>query len=97
MTDSASKPDAGTASAVLDSEFLAMRAGLLDLAAAFDRVDRAGPAKDDPRWAKLREAAEILLADSPGRAERVQLHFSLPFDEEWREKFDLVDEPTSAN
>lgn len=88
---------AGPAAEVLDREFLTMRSRVLDLAASLDRVDRAGSAADDPRWSKLRSAIEVLLAPTPGRAERVQLLFSLPYDEDWRERYGLVGEASSVN
>jgi hypothetical protein len=48
-----------------------VRARILQIAAAMDRVDRA--------------------EEMPGgRAEEVQQVFSLPYDNEWRTKFNLV-------
>jgi hypothetical protein len=73
---------------VLDREFLEARAKLLDLAAVMDRIDRAGGnVENDPRLPRLRQALEIIGGSEPDRAEQVQLLFSLPYDEQWRQKF----------
>jgi hypothetical protein len=76
---------------VLNREFPEIRARLLQLAAALDRMDRAaGTSEGDPRRQKIREALAILLGDSaPDRAERLQLLFSLPYDESWKQDFEL--------
>jgi hypothetical protein len=69
----------------LDREFLTVRARLLELAAAFDRIDRAvGPTRDDPRREQLRRAVDVLASPTPDRAERIQMHFSLPYDPAWQ-------------
>jgi hypothetical protein len=70
---------------ILDSEFLVIRAKILEVAAALDRIDRAGGAVSDPRLPKLREAVNLLLASEGDRAEKVQLLFSREFAENWRE------------
>lgn len=68
----------------LDREFLTIRARLIDLAAMLDRLDRAqDAATDDPRLASVRRSLEILAEREPGRVERIQLGFSLPYDENW--------------
>jgi hypothetical protein len=73
-----------TAPAVLNREFLELRAKVLELAASLDRLDRAdGAVADDPRLEKLRRGLNILLSDDPDRAERVQLLFSRPYNEDW--------------
>jgi hypothetical protein len=69
---------------ILDSEFLVIRAKILEVAAALDRIDRAGEVVSDPRLAKLGEAVNLLLAKEGNRAEEVQLLFSREFDENWR-------------
>jgi hypothetical protein len=79
----------GEASAadVLNRNFLEMRSRLLDVAAALDRVDRGtglAAARADARWSKLHEALGVLAAGRPDRAERVQMIFSLPYDDGWR-------------
>ncbi|TWT75997.1 hypothetical protein Pla123a_27830 [Posidoniimonas polymericola] len=70
---------------VLDEEFLIIRAKVLEVAAALDRLDRgAGELAAEPRHAKLRQAIELLLDDQPGRAERLQLLFSREYEPDWR-------------
>jgi hypothetical protein len=77
-----------TAAGVLDREFLAMRSRLVDLAAALDRIDRAqGPVAADPRIERIRRSLGVLAGDSPGRAEQVQMIFSLPYKEDWRQQY----------
>ena len=75
----------------LEFEFLPLRAKLLDIAAALDRLDRAqdGP-DDDPRMARLREAMEIVLHEHGDRAEQIQLIFSRKYDENWSTKLGLT-------
>lgn len=72
--------DGKIGSVPLDVEFLKIRAGLLDIASALDRV---GPV-DDARLAKIREAVTVLGEKEDERASRVQMLFSLPFDKGWR-------------
>jgi hypothetical protein len=70
----------------LESYFLEARAKLLDVAAILDRIGRgsdAGPVEADPRVARIRQALEVLLDQSGGRAERVQKIFSLDYDPNW--------------
>lgn len=73
------------ASQVLDQYFLHNRAGLLDLAAFLDRVDRAqdpDQARSDPRHVALMTALETIISAGPGeRAQAVQLCFSDPTSE----------------
>ena len=75
------------AAAVLDRDFLEIRSRLLEVAAALDRHDRAPGHPGDPpdrRLAQLRQALEALLEPGPGRAETVQLIFSLDYDPHWQ-------------
>jgi hypothetical protein len=73
------------ASEILNREFLEIRAKILELAAALDRIDRADDTvDDDPRYARIERGLEALAEVGPGRAERVQLIFSLPYQEGWR-------------
>lgn len=77
-----------TAGEVLNREFLEMRAKMLELAASFDRLDRAaGCVDDDARLQKLRQALAILNQTEPGRAADLQQLFSLPYDPDWRQSF----------
>jgi hypothetical protein len=78
------------AAATLEREFLTIRAKILEIAASLDRLDRAdGDAAGDPRMAQIRTGIETLLSRDEGRAETVQQVFSLPYVEEWRERFGL--------
>ena len=79
---------------VLNREYLEVRAKLLQVAATLDRIERAsGSVTGDPRMAKIRAALEVLLATGGRRnsenlrAEQIQLVFSLPYDDEWHDKF----------
>lgn len=75
---------------VLDREFLVLRAKILELAAALDRLGRAeGEVSDDPRLARLFEALRVLEAQPDDRAEQVQLIFSRSYEDDWREKFGI--------
>ena len=74
----------------LDREYLPVRAKILEVAAALDRVQRANDqATDDPRWKQLQAGIKLLQTDDPERAEQVQLLFSQPYDEQWRDTFNL--------
>ncbi|HWA97269.1 MAG TPA: hypothetical protein VG713_02200 [Pirellulales bacterium] len=73
---------------VLDREFLEVRAKLLELAAALDRLDRAaGSVAGDPRLERISRGIGALQASGDNRAEQVQLIFSLEYDQAWRKKF----------
>jgi len=77
-----------SAAELLDQQFLPLRAGLLEIAAATDRLRRAeGQLQHDPRMRQVRQALAVLAGDEPDQAERVQRIFSLPYDAEWRVKF----------
>src|SRR3954454_6904575 len=73
----ANMPPLLSAPEVLNREFLEIRCEILDLAAAFDRLDRAdGSVAEDPRAARLREALSVVLESTGDRAEQVQMIFS---------------------
>jgi hypothetical protein len=75
-----------SAAEVLNREFLDVRCKVLELAAAFDRLDRAaGDVGGEKRLEQLREALAIVMDQAGDRAERVQMIFSRPYDEAWRE------------
>lgn len=78
--------DATTALAVLNREFLSVRSKLIDVAAALDRIGRAGGACDDPRVDQIRRSLRLLAQprETADRAEQVQMIFSLPYDPNWR-------------
>ncbi len=76
-----------TARAVLDQDFLAIRHRILDIAASLDRLDRAERADeiaDDPRRGDIQNSIRLLTDAATDRAARVQLVFSDPYDESWR-------------
>lgn len=78
---------ASSASDVLQREFLEMRAKILELAASLDRIDRgAGSIAGDPRRQLIERGLAALAETGPGRAERVQLIFSLPYQDGWRKE-----------
>jgi len=78
-------PTSRTRSEILEREFLEIRAGLLQVASALDRMDRAdGPAVEDTRLIQIRVGLELLLTDGDDRAERIELAFSRPYDQAWR-------------
>ena len=70
----------------LDREYLPIRAKILEIGAALDRVQRAS-AKDlgDARWHQLQAGIRLLQSEDPERAKQVQLLFSRPYEEQWRE------------
>ncbi len=76
---------------VLDREFLELRAGLLQIAAQLDRLDRAaGSAADDPRMHGIQQAIESLASAEPDRAAQVQLIFSRQYDPNWKETLQIA-------
>jgi hypothetical protein len=59
-----------SASALLDQDFIPMRARLLEIAAYLDRLDRAG-GTDDFRLTAFRAAFKELSSASPERTRRI--------------------------
>ena len=75
---------------VFEREFLPLRANILKIAAALDRIERSGPMdNDDPRGAQLRAGLKVLLSSEAKRAEEVQLIFSRKYHEDWKTEFKL--------
>jgi hypothetical protein len=73
---------------VLNREFLPIRAKILEIAAALDRLERAeGSAAGDHRLSQIERSLAALQDTGPDRAERVQMIFSLPFDDDWQARF----------
>jgi len=75
--------------ALSDQRFLAIRSLVVELSAAFDRVERHAAEEsvdldEDHRWRLLAEAVARLAA-GPGRAEAVQELFSDAYDPAWRQ------------
>lgn len=71
---------------VLDREALEIRHLLLQLAAALDRVERGDQFADDPRWARIEQALQVVGGDFDDRAQRVQHIFSRPYEPNWRDQ-----------
>ena len=83
-------PTTMPAQAVLDREFLEIRAKILELGASFDRLGRgAGSVDSDPRMKLIRQALSLLQEKSSDRAEQIQLIFSRPYDDDWRKVFEI--------
>ena len=79
-----------TANEVFDQEFLPIRAKLLEVAAALDRIDRAdGSLAAQPRRTQVQAAIQVLLRPDDDRAEQLQLIFSRPYEDDWREKLGI--------
>lgn len=71
------------AAKTLDREFLNIRANLLIVAAALDRIDAGGQPPSDPRLALVQKAIGVLAEPSPDRAARVQMVFSDAYEAGW--------------
>jgi hypothetical protein len=87
-------PNSQSAADILERHALEMRCGLLDLAAALDRLQRAPGAEAanaDPRLTRIREGLKILLSTEPARAERIQKLFSDEYVAGW-----IKDQPKKA-
>ena len=75
---------------VFDQEFLQIRAKLLEVAASLDRLNRAsGSLTSESRLKQVHAAIQVLMRPDDDRAEQIQLIFSRPFEDDWRNKFDL--------
>jgi len=66
--NSLAPPKTGTE--LLELYYHDMRSHLLEVAAAFDRIERAGGASGDLRLQRLRQVARIAVDDQPDRARR---------------------------
>jgi len=77
--------------AILEQEYLPVRAKILEIAASLDRIERAkGDVSSDPRWEQLQEAIDFLLAKECDRAEVIQLLLSRPYDKQWKKTLELA-------
>jgi hypothetical protein len=75
---------------LLNRDFLEIRAKILEIAAALDRLDRGdGDVNDDPRMRLIRDGLAILTDGDAARAERMQLLFSQPYEDGWRTTFGI--------
>ena len=82
-----------TGNDIFGQEFLTIRAKLIEVAAALDRIDRAGYGGDgDARRTQLQAAIQILLRPEDDRAEQLQLIFSRPYEVDWREKLRMTND-----
>lgn len=75
-----------TARAVAEQTFLEIRARILEIGAALDRIERAEGADElagDIRMAQIRESLAALEATGTDRAERIQMIFSDPYQPGW--------------
>lgn len=80
-----------SAKETFDREFLEIRCKILELAAAFDRLDRGeGGAPTERRLEQIRAALAVLLEDQADRAERVQMIFSRAYETSWQQSFKLA-------
>lgn len=78
---------------ILDREFLEIRAKILEVAAALDRLDRAeGDVSNDPRMKLIADGIKLIAAaqSDPVRAEKIQLLFSREYDAKWLEEFEIA-------
>jgi hypothetical protein len=79
------------AQAVLDREYLEVRAKILELAASFDRMERGGGlSTGDGRLKLVRQGLKVLMDETSDRAEQVQLIFSRPYDDDWQKAFGMA-------
>lgn len=71
----------------LQREYLQIRARILDIASALDRIETAaGDVTGDPRVQQIGRALGELGAAGGDRAERVQMIFSRDYDPAWRQE-----------
>ena len=78
---------------VFEQEYLPIRAKLLEVAASLDRLDRAsGSLTSESRKLQIHAAIQALLLPHDDRAEQIQLIFSRPFDDAWRDKFQMTND-----
>ncbi len=74
----------------LEREYLPVRAKILEIASALDRIQRTSESElDDPRWQQLQSAINLLFATDPERAERVQMLFSRTYEQDWRDTMQI--------
>jgi len=84
---------------ILEREFFEIRAKILELAAAFDRLDRStGDVSGDARLKLIEEGLQALQQlNCEDRAEQVQLIFSREYNDHWREEFGLSTKDTATS
>jgi len=75
---------------ILEREFLLVRAKILEIAASLDRIQRApGDKAHDGNLTLLHTAIEKLLQDNSDRAKQIQLLFSRPYDQQWKNTLEI--------
>lgn len=80
-----------TTEQTIEREFLPIRAKILEIAAALDRIERCEDFDDTyPQLKQIREGIETLLRPDDDRAEQVQLIFSRPYDDAWQNEFGVT-------
>jgi hypothetical protein len=78
---------------VFEQEFLPIRAKLLEVASALDRLDRAsGSLSSESRRMQIHAAIQVLLRPEDDRAEQIQLIFSRPYEDGWRQNFRMTND-----
>lgn len=78
---------------LLEREYLPVRAKLLEIAAALDRIQRVEDSfPAEPEWHQLRQGIQLLLGEEADRAENIQLLFSRDYDAQWRSTLELPSE-----
>lgn len=87
-----------TGDEIVSESYLEVRAKLLEIAATFDRIDRATDHQSlsetgSEKHKLLLAAVEILRREQPDRAESLQQLFSRPYEAGWRSEFGLSDTP----
>ena len=74
----------------LNRDFLGIRARLVELAAALDRIDRGnGSVAADPRMEQIRRSLAVLSGQQSERTEQIQTIFSLPYEADWRARYGI--------
>ncbi len=78
------------ASETLNREFLEIRARILEIAAALDRLDRSeGSVEPDPRIDRIRRGLTVLSGSDGDKAEQIQMVFSLPYEQDWQTRLSV--------
>ena len=76
---------------ILDREFLEIRAKILEVGSALDRIERAeGDVENDSRMKLIQDGINMVASSEPHRAERIQLLFSREYDQAWQDKFEMT-------
>ena len=75
---------------VLERQYLPIRAKILEIAAALDRISRAaGSLESDGPLSQLHQALDVVQQSTGDRAEQVQQIFSREYDDRWQEGFGI--------